>query len=275
MNRNENIEIDLLLEAIHRKYGYDFRSYSKAAMRRRVRHRLNTSGLQTISDMIHRLLHDQRFFESLLSEMTINVTEMFRDPRFFRRLRDDVVPDLKRRSFAKIWHAGCATGEEVYSTAILLREEGMADKCRIYATDIDETVLRKARQGIFPIGRMKDYTRNYIKAGGRSSFSDYYAARYDHAILDKSLTNRIVFSDHNLVTDGIFGEMDLIICRNVLIYFGQDLQARVIGLFSDSLGPDGYLCLGTKESLLFSAHADRFNCVADRERIYQKKTVVQ
>jgi len=190
---NEKIEIDLLIRAVYLKYGYDFGDYSKASMRRRILGRLSKSGLSTISEMQHRLLYDQGFFEELLLDLTINVSEMFRDPSFFKAVREMVAPELKKLSFIKAWHAGCSTGEEVYSMAILLREQGILDASTIYATDVNEAVLDKAKKGIFPIERMKDFTRNYRMAGGLASFADYYTARYDHAIMERSLKQNIVF----------------------------------------------------------------------------------
>ena len=269
--KNEKIEIDLLLQAIYRKYGYDFRNYAKASVRRRVRHRLSLSGLKTISEMTHTLLYDQQFFEILLLDLSINVTEMFRDPTFFKALRKAVLPELKREPCLKVWHAGCASGEEAYSMAILLKEEGLYKTARIYATDANEIMLAKAKKGIFPIDRMKLYTRNYINAGGPVSFSNYYTSRYDHAVMDNALKANIVFSDHNLVTDGVFGEMDLILCRNVLIYFNRELQDHVFELFWQSLRPGGFLCLGSKESIHFSKYADDFESAVKGEKIYQKK----
>lgn len=268
---NERIEIALLLEAVYLKYGYDFRNYARASIRRRIRKRLAESGLSTIAEMQHRVIHDLRFFETLLLDLTISVTEMFRDPPFFRALREVVLPALREQAFLKIWHAGCATGEEVYSLAILLMEEKMNHQARIYATDANETVLQAARKGVYPISRMKAYTRNYQLAGGKGAFSDYYTCRYDHVILSAALKRNIVFADHNLVTDGVFGEMDLILCRNVLIYFNSDLQERVIRLFRDSLRPGGFLCLGTKETLRFTGCADDFVSVVDACRIFQKR----
>lgn len=270
LNENEKIEIDLLLQAIYLKYGYDFKSYAKASIRRRVLQRLIRSGLRTISEMIHKLLFDESFFEILLLDLTVNVTEMFRDPSFFLAFRETVIPELARHAFIKIWHAGCATGEEVYSMAILLKEEGLYDRVRIYATDSNEVVLADAKKGVFPIDRMKDYTRNYRKAGGGASFADYYTARYDHAIMDNSLKKNVVFSDHNLVTDSVFGEMDLIVCRNVMIYFNEELQDRVFKLFYESLSAGGFLCLGSKETIRYSAYSDRFENVVENERIYRK-----
>ena len=270
---NENIEIDLLIQAIYLKYGYDFNDYSKASIRRRVLGRLSKSGLSTISEMQHKLLYDQRFFEELLLDLTINVSEMFRDPSFFKAVREMVAPALKKLPFIKVWHAGCATGEEVYSMAILLREEGIFDVATIYATDVNEAVLEKAKKGIFPIDKMKDFTRNYGLAGGLASFADYYTARYDGTIMDRGLRKNIVFSDHNLVTDGVFGEMDLIICRNVLIYFNRDLQDRVFGLFTDSLRTGGFLCLGSKETMMFSKYANSFETAVKKEKIYRRVEV--
>lgn len=271
LNESEKIEIDLLLEAIYLKYGYDFRNYAKASIRRRVRHRLAQSGFKTVSEMQHKLLYDREFFGTLLMDLTINFSEMFRDPPFFKALRETVIPELRPKHFIKIWHAGCATGEEVYSLAILLTEEGMDNKARIYATDADEGVLAAAKNGVFPISRMKDYTINYRNAGGLASFSDYYTSRYEHAIMDDRLRGNIVFADHNLATDGVFGEMDLILCRNVLIYFNRQLQDRVLSLFSDSLCTGGYLCLGAKETIRLSSVSDAFEGVDENHRIYRKK----
>ncbi|MCP4411058.1 MAG: protein-glutamate O-methyltransferase CheR, partial [Gammaproteobacteria bacterium] len=210
---NENIEFDLILQAIYQKYGYDFRDYSKASIRRRLRYRLSQLNLKSISEMQHKLLYEKNFFDTLLLDLTINVTEMFRDPSFFKALRENVIPELKKQPFIKLWHAGCSSGEEIYSTAILLKENGMYESSLIYATDTNEIVLGKAKSGIFPIKKMKDFTVNYRKAGGLASFADYYTARYDNAIMDNSLKKNIVFSNHNLVTDSVFGEMDMIMCR--------------------------------------------------------------
>lgn len=269
--QNQRIEIDLLLDAIYLKYGYDFRNYSKASVRRRVRHHLKKSGLGSVSEMQHHVLYDRNFFEKLLLDLTINVTEMFRDPAFFKTLRETVLARLKGQSFIKVWHAGCATGEEVYSMAVLLREEGYYKNFRIYATDTNEEVLEAARKGIFPLARMKDYTRNYIKSGGRGAFASYYTARYDHALIHHDLRKNIVFSHHNLVTDSVFGEMDIILCRNVLIYFNQTLQDRVLQLFRDSLAEGGFLCLGSKETIRFSSVSDDFQHVDTAQKIYRKR----
>jgi len=269
-NENEKIEFDLILEAIYQKYGYDFRNYAKASLRRRLRYRLSQSNLKTISEMQHKLLNDKGFFDTLLLDLTINVTEMFRDPSFFKALREIVIYELKKQPFIKVWHAGCSSGEEIYSTAILLKENGMYESSLIYATDTNEMVLDKAKSGIFPIEKMKDFTVNYRKAGGIASFADYYTARYDNAIMDNSLKKNIVFSNHNLVTDSAFGEMDLIMCRNVLIYFNRDLQDRVFRLFMDSLRPGGFLCLGSKETVRFSSLSGNFENVIEKERVYRR-----
>jgi len=269
-NENEKIEFDLLLQAIYQKYGYDFRDYAKASIRRRLRYRLSQSNLKTISEMQHELLNDKKFFDRLLLDLTINVTEMFRDPSFFKVLREIVISELKKQPFIKVWHAGCSSGEEIYSTAILLKENGMYESSLIYATDTNELVLDKAKSGIFPIEKMKDFTVNYRKAGGLASFADYYTARYDNAIMDNSLKKNIVFSNHNLVTDSVFGEMDLIMCRNVLIYFNRELQDRVFRLFRDSLRPGGFLCLGSKETVRFSSLSEDFENVIENEKIYRR-----
>jgi len=268
---NEDLEIRLLLDAVYLKYGYDFRNYARASVKRRVRRRLERSGLSSIAEMQHRVIHDTAFFEALLLDLSINVTEMFRDAPFFRTLRQRVVPLLKKLDFIRVWHAGCATGEEVYSMAILLQETGLYDRAQIYATDLNELVLKQAREGIFPIDRLKQYTANYQAAGGTESFADYYVAHYDGAMVDKSLKKNIVFADHNLVTDGVFGEMNLILCRNVLIYFDRELQDRVFQLLSDSLCERGFLCIGSKETIRFSTCAEDFEAFDDRVRIFRKK----
>jgi len=264
-------EINLLLEGIYHRYGYDFRDYGKAHAKRRIMHRLALSRISSISELQHRLLYDESFFHLLLQDLSINTTEMFRDPEFFLSLREQVIPVLKTYPFIKIWHAGCSSGEEVYSMAILLKEEGLLNRAQIYATDFNPSVLQKAREAIYSATQMKEYTLNYIKAGGKYSFSDYYNARYDSAILKKTLKENVVFADHNLVTDSIFGEMNLVMCRNTLIYFNKSLQDKVIGLFRDSLVPGGFLCLGSKESITFSLHKDIFEPVVGKWKIFRKK----
>lgn len=269
--KDDEIEIRLLLEAIYLKYGYDFRLYSKAHLKRRVLRRLALANLASISEMQHRIFVDRPFFETLLLDLSINVTEMFRDPQFYQAVRQEVVPVLKTYPFVRIWHAGCATGEEVYSMAIMLLEEGLHERAQLYATDFNEVILKRAKEGIYPVTAIRDYTANYQKAGGTGSFSDYYTAKYDSAIIAQSLKDNIVFADHNLVNDGVFGEMHLIFCRNVLIYFEKELQQRVIKLFHESLRPGGFLCLGAKESLKFSGYDDKFETFLDKEKIYRKR----
>jgi len=268
---NQSLEIDLILEAIYRKYGYDFRNYTNAHIKRRLEHRLKLSGLDGYMTMLHRIIYDEPFFNELLLDLSINVTEMFRDPLFYRSIRETVIPYLQTYPFIKVWHAGCSAGQEVYSMGIILEEEGMADKSQVYATDFNELILARASEGIYPVDLIKRYTRNYQKAGGKRSFGDYYTANYDSALISPSLKERILFTYHNLVTDGVFGEMNIIFCRNVLIYFNQELQNRVLKLFYDSLIPGGFLCLGSKESLRFTACSDLFEPVALNERIYRKK----
>ncbi|WP_051445045.1 CheR family methyltransferase [Desulfocurvus vexinensis] len=265
------IEIDCLLEAVFRRWGYDFRNYSRAHVRRRLLHRMELSGMPSIPAMMHHALTEREFFGSLLAALSINVTEMFRDPPFYRALREEIVPRLRTWPFVKIWHAGCATGEEVYSMAIVLREAGLEGRARIYATDFNPEALRQARDGIYPLDAIRNYTRNYQAAGGEASFSDYYTARYDSALLDRALREHVVFSEHNLVTDGVFGEMHLIFCRNVLIYFNAQLQARALDLFHDSLCPGGFLCLGTKESMQFCGHPQAFEQVLPGQKIFRRK----
>ena len=270
-NHTINIEIELILQAIFNKYGYDFRNYSKAHVKRRLINRLNTSDLRSISDMQHKVLHEPDFFEIILRDLSINVTEMFRDPGFYLALRKEVIPILKTYPFFKVWHAGCSTGEEVYSFAVLLMEEGIYNRAQIYATDFNRDVLDIAKKGIYPIDRIKEYTANYQAAGGTQSFSDYYMANYDSVIYDQSLKKNLVFAEHNLVTDSVFAEVNLIICRNVLIYFNKDLQNRVINLFDDSLINGGFLGLGSKETLQFTTKANSFDTVNSSEKIYKKK----
>ncbi|KJU86824.1 protein-glutamate O-methyltransferase CheR [Candidatus Magnetobacterium bavaricum] len=272
-SENEDIEVRILLEAIYLKYGYDFRNYSKASLKRRIAQRMTLSSLDNVSDMIHKILYDRAFFDMFLNELSIKVTEMFRDPLFFLAMRKQVIPLLRPLPFIKVWIAGCSTGEEVYSLAILLTEEKLYEKTRIYATDFSEAALNQARDGIYKTNDMKKYTSNYQQAGGVESFVDYFLARYDSAIMDQSLRKNITFSRHNLVTDGVFGEMNLIVCRNVLIYFNRDLQDSVFGLFVDSLCEGGFLALGSKETIRLSRHASNFEDVSKEEKIYCKHSM--
>src|SRR5947209_9508350 len=240
----EEIELSLLLEGVFRKYGFDFREYAPASLRRRVWRRVHAEGLTTISALQDKLLHDPASMERLLLDLSINVTAMFRDPAFYVAFREKVVPLLRTYPFTRIWVAGCSTGEEVYSLAILLQEEGVYDRTRIYATDINESVLEHARAGVFPLDKMREYTQDYIKGGGTRAFSEYYLAKYDGAQFQRSLIENVVFAQHNLVSDRSFNEFNVILCRNVMIYFDKALQERVHGLFYDSLMTFGVLALG-------------------------------
>ena len=277
MKRNEieHLEVDLLLEAVFRCYGYDFRSYARASVDRRIRHFLSKRGLARISNLIPLCLHDELVFSELAQSFSISVTEMFRDPFVYGALRDKVVPVLGSFPFVKVWHAGCATGEEVYSLAILLQESGLSERATIFGTDFNDDSLETARKGIYPGDRLKEFTKNYQEAGGTRSFSEYYHAKYDSAVLDASLKDRVTFANHNLTADNVFGEMHLVLCRNVLIYFDRDLQNRALRLFTDSLVRGGFLCLGTKEDVQFSEVADEYEVVDRAARIYKKKVTVR
>lgn len=267
----EDVEIRLLLEGMQQVYGYDFRDYAEASIKRRLTHWLAESAFDTFSQAQGHLLRDPELFMSLLQGITVNVTEMFRDPGFFRTLREQVIPFLKTYPFVKIWHAGCASGEEAYSMAILLHEEGMAGRFRMYATDIDEEVLARAAEGVMPMTEMQKFTRNYQKSGGTASFADYYTARYDRAILSASLKKDIVFAPHNLASDAEFGEMNMVLCRNVMIYFKPALKERCLKLFDNSLLPGGFLCLGLKESLEKKKIGTRYDELVPYMRIYRKR----
>jgi len=266
----ERIEIELLLEGIFRQYGFDFRAYAYASIRRRLWKRIEEEKLPSMSALQERVLHEPAMMEKLLLDLSINVTAMFRDPSFYVTFRQHVVPLLRTYPFIRIWHAGCSTGEEVYSMAMLLREEGLYDRSRIYATDINEVVLQRAKAGIFPLERMQEYTENYMRAGGKRSFSEYYTAKYGGALFDQSLTKNVVFSQHNLVTDRSFSEFNVILCRNVLIYFDKTLQSKVHSLFYDSLAMFGVLVLGSKETLRFMSHEECYQQMAPPEKIFRK-----
>lgn len=264
-------ELKGLLESIRFNYGYDFTEYAEASAVRRILHYMRTNRVSTVQELSKSLLTDEDAFARFILEFTVNVTEMFRDPTFYKSLRENVLKHLATYPVIKVWIAGCSTGEEVYSMAILLKEEGLLDRSVIYATDINQRALQAAKDGIYRMDLMKAYTSSYQKAGGKNSFSDYYTAKYDSAMIDKSLKQNIVFSIHNLAVDTSFNEFQLILCRNVLIYFNQKLQNRVINLFYDSLSPFGFLALGSKESLLFSDKQKEFADVDKREKIYRKK----
>lgn len=270
LGKTEDLELELLLEAIWSTYQYDFRGYSRASLKRRLLQACERIGCRNLSALQERFLHDPAVFSQLLGYLTVQVSDMFRDPSYYRALRTHVVPILGTYPSLKIWIAGCATGEEAYSFAILLREEGLLEKTLIYATDINAEGLRKAEEGVFPLSRMATFTENHRLSGANVSLSNYYTARYDAAVLDRSLRKHIVFSDHSLATDTVFAEMQLVSCRNVLIYFDTTLQDRALGLFSESLCRRGFLGLGTKESLRFNKHQAAFTDFDTQERWYQK-----
>jgi chemotaxis protein methyltransferase CheR len=266
----EQLEIGLLLEAVYRRYGLDFRQYAQASLKRRLYRRLHAEGLDTLSQLQDRLLHDPPCMERLLLDLSINVTSMFRDPTFYVSFRRNVVPLLRTYPFTRLWCAGCSTGEEVFSLAILLQEEGLYERARIYATDINEHVLATAREGVFPLDRMQLYTQNYIRGGGTRDFSEYYVAAYDGARFSQALTENVVFAQHNLAMDRSFNEFNVILCRNVMIYFDKALQEHVHDLFYESLERFGILALGHKESIGFTRYVDRYGEIDLDERIYRK-----
>ncbi len=266
-----DIEMGLLLDAIYLKYHFDFRDYANASMRRRLKAAMARFSCTTLSQLQDKLLHEPAFFPQVLDYMTVQVSEMFRDPSYFLALRREVVPLLRTYPSLKIWVAGCSTGEEVYSLAILLREEGLLERTLIYATDINPQALQRAEAGVYDLDRIAAFTLNHQRAGGHSSLSDYYTAAYGRAVFDKSLRQQVVFSDHSLATDSVFAEVHLVSCRNVLIYFDRTLQNRAVGLFRDALCRKGFLGLGSKESLRFSSSADAFDDFVRDERIFQKQ----
>ncbi len=270
MVNNEDLELELLLLAIYRLSGYDFSNYMRSSIMRRATARMNAEKLPSITSLTDRVIHDERVLSEILKDFSINVTEMFRDPPFFKALREEVIPLLKDLPEIRIWHAGCSTGEEAYSMAILIEEEGLSDRTKIYATDMNENVLKKAEAGLIPLHKMQSYTKNYIQAGGKKSFSEYYDADSEAARLKPSLKEKIVFAQHNLVTDGSFNEFHVIICRNVLIYFNLHLQQQVFRLFDESLSHGGFLGLGTKESARTDiGFLEAFN---SKDKIYRKKS---
>ena len=266
----ESLELDLLLEAVYRLYGYDFRDYARTSMRRRIANIMRQEGVQTISALQEKILHDRLCFERALNGISVNVSAMFRDPGFFLAFRRHAVPLLRTYPFIRIWQAGCSLGEEAYSLAILLEEEGLYDRALIYATDINEVTLRQAREGIYAADLMQKYTQNYLQAGGQRSFSEYYTARYEFAILRPALQRNIVFSQHNLVSDAPFNEFNVILCRNVMIYFNQTLQERTHQLFYNSLGMFGILGLGSRESLRFMPQESSYQPLVESEKLYRR-----
>ncbi|AJS60142.1 CheR family methyltransferase [Paenibacillus sp. IHBB 10380] len=266
----ENIELELLLQGMHRFYGHDFQNYAIPSLKRRIWHFIHANQLTTISSLQERVLHDRAIFDRLVHSLSIPVTEMFRDPELFLAFRKHVVPILRTYPYIRIWHAGCSTGEEVYSMAILLHEEGLYDKARIYATDMNSQSLKQAKEGIFGIEKMKLYTKNYIEAGGTSSFSEYYTAKYNSIKFHPFLQKNMIFAEHNLATDRSFNEFNVILCRNVMIYFNDILRDHVHGLFHESLSRFGILVLGSKESIQFTKYGNSYEIIDKTEKIYRK-----
>jgi chemotaxis protein methyltransferase CheR len=269
-NEIEALEVQIFLEAVFRRYGFDFRDYAYAFIRRRICNQVRAEGLKSIPELREKTLRDPASMERFLLEVTVNVTAMFRDPRFYRAFRTKVVPHLRKLPFLRIWHVGCSTGEEVYSMAILLHEEGLYPRCRVYATDMNEEVLARAKAGIFLLAVLQEYTVNYLKAGGSGFLSEYYTAKYDNVIFQRSLTENIVFARHNLVTDSSFNEFHVVLCRNVMIYFNDTLTRRVHRLLYESLTALGFLGLGNKESMKFTPFEACYEILDEREKIYRK-----
>lgn len=263
-------EVDATLEKIKEKYGYDLTGYSRASLKRRLSRLILKNDHKNLAELEEKILSSDEYFEFALKEITVNVTEMFRDPEFFKVIREKILPELSSYPHIKIWHPACSTGQEIYSMAILLKEERLLHKSLLFGTDINQDALKDAKKGFFPLKEMKSYTQNYHKSGGQGEFSQHYTAAYDYAMYDESLKEKMVFSAHNLVSDQSFNEFNLIMCRNVLIYFNKQLQNRVFGLLYESLCHFGYLALGTKESLKFSDYEDKFEEVDRKNKIYRK-----
>jgi chemotaxis protein methyltransferase CheR len=266
----EQLEIELLLEAIYRQHGLDFRNYALPSLRRRLWNAVQSEGVNTLSALQEKVLHDEDCVNRLIPQVSVSVTTMFRDPSFFVSFRQNVVPLLRSFPFVRIWHAGCATGEEVYSMAILLQEEGLLERSRLYATDLDAGALEQSKSGIFSLEQMQEYSANYIKAGGKETLSSYYTAKYDHAIFRAALRKNMVFSQHNLASDGPFNEFNVILCRNVMIYFDEVLQERALSLFHQSLRRRGFLALGQRESLAHTQFTSLYEELDGREKLYRK-----
>ena len=271
MRRSElqDVEIHLFIEAMRLRHGYDFCHYAQASIKRRILGLLDVFRVERVADLLPILLDDPEFLAQAIPSLSVPVSEMFRDPEEFRVLREQVIPELRSWPQITVWQAGCATGEETYSLAILLKEEGLYERSQIFATDINDTALAKAEEGVYPLARLRDAAANYRKANGRFEFEDYYQTNYEYGIIDKSLKKNVVFAHHNLISDGVFCEVNLIFCRNVFIYFDRVLQDRVLKLFADSFARGGFLCLGPKESLSPSKVADEFRIVDPKHRIYQ------
>lgn len=267
--QSENIEIKLLLEAIYLKYGYDFRNYAKAHLKRRIERKIKMLELSSISKLQEEILYSKEKFIDLLHDLTINQTEFFRRPSFYNVLRKDIIPILKTYPSLNIWHAGCASGEEVYSLGIILKEEGLLKKTKIYATDIDEKILKIAKEGQYSLSSIKLATSNYQKSGGLNSFSDYYSVKNDYAIIKDEIKKKIVFEKHNLVTDKVFIDANLILCRNVMIYFNKELKSEVMNMFYETLVHGGILGLGSQESLI-NEYKMKFESISENENIFKK-----
>lgn len=267
----EDLELDLLLSALARRWGYDFRHYAKASLRRRVRQAVEREQVRSISALQHILLRDMEALRRFISGLSVHITSMFRDPDFYTAFRAQVVPLLRTYPFVRIWHAGCSTGEEVYSLAILLHEEGIYDRTRVYATDLSDELLHQAKSGIFPLRAMREYAPNYLAAGGRADLAEYYLTDGERAIVRRDLRKNLVFSQHNLVSDGSFNEFHVVFCRNVMIYFDDVLRDRVCGLLHESLTRNGVLALGMRESIRFSGYADSFETLDETVRLYRRR----
>ncbi|MGV3698254.1 CheR family methyltransferase [Flavobacterium sp.] len=261
--------LQLFINEVYNQYGYDFGGYSHASFKRRLERIYQLEGFTNFHEFLHKIASDVDFLNYVIEEITVNVTEMFRDPAFYKVLRQEILPAIRSKPFIRIWHAGCSTGQEVYSMAILLNEEGILQKSIIYATDINQTVLETAKKGVFPLRLMKEYADNYRSSGGKKDFSDYYTANYGLAKFHDELSRKMVFSQHNLVSDSSFNEFDIILCRNVMIYFDKDLQERVLRLFDDSLSKLGFLILGTKETLRFTSVQKKYEQLR-KEKIWKK-----
>lgn len=270
-DEKELLEFSLLLEAIAKHYGYNFHDYAEESLFRRIKKHIKVNDYPSISSLIPLFLHNRKAFFQFIEQVSVPVTEMFRDPDFFQALRLKVIPFLKAYPFIKIWHAGCATGQEVYSMAVILEEEGLLGRCRIYATDFNESALTTARSGIFTNECLDLYEKNYKESGGNGKLSDYYHKKYNSIKFHDRMLEKITFANHNLVTDGVFGEMNLILCRNVLIYFNRDLQDRVLNIFTDSLCHFGFLCTGKRENISFSPASEKLDVVDRENRIFRKK----
>jgi len=265
----QDIELKLLLEAIFQAHGFDFRDYALSSLRRRILSFMHEEGYPTAASLQHKVIHDPTVMKKLLMALSVNVTSMFRDPEFYLAFREQIIPFLRTYPFVRIWSAGCCTGEEVYSLAILLQEEGLLDRCRIYATDLNNEVIARAREGVFPLNDMKQNSKNYFESGGKVAFSNYYVACYDFVKFDTSLMRNVVFAQHNLATDSSFNEFNVIFCRNVLIYFNRELQKRVHTILHESLGNFGFLCLGSREMINFTPYENDYRSL-NEQKIYQR-----